>query len=64
MVRRCAAGAPRTEERTGRRSNKMGCNEGGIFETTELALHALGGVHGAELRGGRPTHGRPHRAEV
>ena len=33
----------------------MGCNEGGIFEATELALHALGGVHGvgaarAELR--------------
>ena len=42
----------------------MGCKEGGIFEATELALHALGGVHGAELRGGRPLHGGARRAEV
>ena len=61
---RCAAGAPRTGERTGRRSKRMICNEGDASETRELPLYLRRRCRRTELRFGRPAHGRGHRAEV
>ena len=60
----CAVGAPRTDERTGRRSKRIRWNEGDTFETRELPLYLRRRCRRTELRFGCPTHGRGHRAEV
>ena len=60
----CAAGAPRTGERTGRRSKIMIRNEGDASETRELPLCLRRRCRRTELRSGCPAHGRGHRAEV